>query len=53
MSAHRHAKMTILQPTHAGLKPAESSPVGPHWGGGGLEKVEIAPGTLSLVLAGP
>ena len=38
MSAHRHAKITILQPTHAGLKPTESSPVGPHWGGGGSWK---------------
>ena len=37
-------KITIFHPTHAGMKMAKSSPVGPY-GGTDLENLEIAPRT--------
>ena len=40
-----HRKIAIFQPTHASLKKAESCP----HKGAGIGKVEIAPGTLSLI----
>ena len=38
-----HPEIAIFQPTHAGLKTAKCSPVGPHRGAD-LGKSEIAPG---------
>ena len=39
-----HPEIAILQPTHAGLKTAKPSPVGPHRGTD-LGSLEIAPKT--------
>ena len=43
-----HLEIMLFQPTHAGLKTAESTMVGPHRGAN-LGNLEIELGTLSLV----